>query len=227
MRAFFTIFAFCISLFTLPRPVLADDAQHWEVLSITAGTHDGWRFSGENIARTSQSRGFYELEQNLMVGHMLDFAGVKGVTVWLGYTHDPLYSHADFSAMEHRFRQQVSVDRLAKVGPVTLSGRLRIEERWREGQAGTGWRLRPFVKGTLPVGGHFALVASHESFLSLSSTTFQRPPGEERMRNFAGMDLRVTRHVLLELGYLNQHGFVSGGADTSDNIASLEIRAGF
>lgn len=227
MRAFLRIFSFGISLFLFPACTLADDAQHWEVLSVTAGTHDGWRFLGENITRTSQSRGFYELEQNLMVGHTLDFAGVKGVTVWLGYTHDPNYSHADFSVMEHRFRQQVNIDRLAKVGPVTVSGRLRMEERWREGQAGMGWRLRPFVKGTLPVGGPFALVASHESFLDLTRTTFQRPAGEDRMRNFAGFDLRMSRHLLLELGYLNQHGFVSGGADTSDNIASLELRAGF
>lgn len=227
MQAFFRIFAFGISLFMLPAAALADDAQHWEVLSVTVGTHDGWRFSGENITRTSQARGFYELEQNLMVGHTLDFAGVKGVTVWLGYTHDPIYSHADFSVMEQRFRQQLTIDRLARIGPVKLSGRLRMEERWREGQAGMGWRLRPFVKGTLPVAGPFSLVASHESFLDFTRTAFQRKSGEERMRNFAGLDLRMSRHVLLELGYLNQHGFVSGGADSTDNIASMELRAAF
>jgi hypothetical protein len=206
---------------------MADDAQHWEVLSVTAGIGNGWRLSAENITRTSQARGFHELEQNLMLGHTLDGLGVKGATLWLGYTHDPNYSHGDFTVMEHRFRQQITFDHLLTVGRVTLSGRLRMEERWREGQVGMGWRLRPFVRGTLPVSKRFALVAAHESFLDLNRSAFQKPLGEERMRNFAGFDLHVTRKALIELGYLNQHGFVTGGTDTTDHIATLELRAGF
>lgn len=227
MRSSFYILSCLASILSCALPALASDAQHWEVVTATAGLGDGWRISAENIARTSQSRGFYELEQNLMLGHTLDAAGLKGVTVWLGYTHDPNYTQGSFTLMEHRFRQQVTADRLLTIGKATVSGRIRLEERWREGQMGMAWRLRPYARLSVPVTPRLALVATHESFLDLNRTGFQRIGGEERTRTFVGVNRRLWRRVSVDVGYMNQHGFVPDGADTTDNIAYLELKAPF
>lgn len=212
----------------LPAAAMASDAQHWEIVTATANLGDGWRASAENITRFSQSRGFYELEQNLMLGHEIgDKGGPLGLVVYLGYTHDPQYTHGNFTIMEHRFRQQISLDRLLQVGPVRISGRLRVEQRWREGMSGTAWRLRPYIKGAMPVVGKVMLVAAHESFIDANRNGFQRLGGEERMRNSVGFNMPVARRVSLELSYLNQHGFVPGAKDTNDSAATLEIKASF
>lgn len=212
----------------MPVKAMASDAQHWEIVSANINLGDGWRGSAENITRFSNSRGFYELEQNVMIGHELgQKGGPLGLVFYLGYTHDPQYNHGHFTIMEHRFRQQLSADRLLTLGPLRLSGRIRLEERWREGLGGTAWRLRPYAKASLPVLGKMALVASHESFIDLNRNGFQRLGGEERMRNTVGFNLPVMRRVTVELSYLNQHGFVPGAKDTNDNAATIEIKTSF
>ena len=112
----------------------SEDTQHWETLNVTVNLPDNFKLNSETIARTSDAKGFYEIEQNLMVGKKLN----KNVTAWLGYTFNPTYNHGDFRAREHRFRQQVNFDNVAQIGKVKLGGRVRTEERWREGQTGTG-----------------------------------------------------------------------------------------
>jgi hypothetical protein len=149
------------------------------------------------------------------------------VTVWLGYTHDPQYSHSRFKVMEQRFRQQVSFDNVAKLGPASLSGRLRLEERWREGFSGTGWRLRPAVKLSVPLAGKTKLVLNHESFINFNTTGFQKQQGYERMRNSVGVNVPLNKRLSIDVGYLNQYGFVRGGPDTSDNVLNTGLNLSF
>lgn len=197
------------------------DTQGWGALTVTAKAGPHWRLSNETILRTGNTRGLYELENNAMVGYQLD----KTFTVWLGYTHDPNYLHGNFTVMERRFRQQVSFDNFARLGPVRFNGRLRLEQRWRDNVPGTAWRLRPFVKAAMPLakGSKVMLVASHESFVDLNRTAFQTVNGEERMRNFVGVNAPVTHNLTIEAGYLNQHGVRPGRLDTSDHVASVAL----
>jgi hypothetical protein len=149
------------------------------------------------------------------------------VTVWLGYTHDPQYSHGRFAVMERRFRQQVSFDDVVKLGSVSVGGRMRVEERWREGLPGTGWRMRPALKLSVPLAGKTKLVLNHESFINFNTTTFQKQDGYERMRNWASLVVPLNKRISVDAGYLNQHGFVRGGPDTSDNVLNLGLTASF
>lgn len=202
-----------------------DDAQAWQAATVNVDLGSGFRASNEIVLRTSDHRGFYEVEDNLMVGYKPN----KQVTLWLGYTHNPQYDHGDFTRMERRFRQQVNVDNFARLGDVKFSGRVRLEERWREGQGGPAWRLRPYVKATLPIAnkGKTSLVASHESFIDLNTNAFQRVGGEERMRNFIGIATPLGRKIGLEAGYLLQHGFVRGGPDNHDHVFSVSLTGNF
>lgn len=205
-------------------PALAEsDAQYWQTVTANVNLPANLKLNGEVVVRSSDPKGLYEVEQNLMIGYKAS----KMVTLWLGYTHDPNYSHGDFTVMEHRFRQQVSFDGFARIGPVKLSGRVRLEERWREGATGTGWRLRPQVSASLPLTGKLSLALSHESFIDLNTTSFQTVRGYERMRNAISLKLPVSKNFAVDAGYLNQHGFVRGAPDKSDHVLTAGLSMAF
>lgn len=207
----------------LATPALADDTQAWGTVTLQAGLGGPIRGSSETVLRTSDAKGFYELEQNLMLGYKAN----KHVTYWLGYTLDPQYSHGSLNTTEHRFRQQVTFDNIAKIGPVNVNARLRLEERWRDGLGGTGWRLRPYVKLSLPIHGKTNFNVTHESFINLNTTGFQRQAGYERWRTGASVSTPIAKNITVDFGYLNQHGFVRRGADTDDHVATLGLTANF
>lgn len=211
--------------FAVAAPAHArDDAQGWAAGTVNVDLGGGFRASNEAVLRFSENRGgLYEIEDNLMVGYKPN----KQVTLWIGYTHNPQYDHGDFTRMEHRFRQQVNVDNFAQIGGIKLSGRLRLEARWRESQGGPAWRLRPFIKAALPIAGKVNLVASHESFIDLNTSDFQRVRGEERMRNFIGLSAPLSKKIGMEAGYLLQHGLVRNGPDNHDHVFSVALTANF
>jgi hypothetical protein len=211
-----------LAMAAVPSAAMAkEDSQLWIGGSATADLGKRFRLSEEIVTRFSDNRGgLYEIESNTLLGFRL----APKVTLWAGYTHNPTYSHGRFAAMEQRAREQLTIDGLP-AGPGLLSLRLRMEQRWRDGIAGTGWRLRPYVKYSLKLrrGGHTAIVFSHESFLNFNRTAFQAHTGEDRMRNAVALTTPLMKGVNAEIGYMNQHGFVRGGPDTSDHIATLTL----
>jgi len=198
----------------------ASDSQAWTNAAVNVRLSDRWRLQEEMTWRFSDKRsGLYEIESNTLLGYRLN----KVVTVWAGYTHDPQYSGGDFTVMEHRAREQVTFDSFADLGPGKLTGRLRLEERWRNHVEGTGWRVRPYLRYSLPVFGQTALNFSTEPFFNINATPFQKQSGIERVRNLVTVSTPLTKAISGEVGYMNQHGFVRGGPDTSDNVAYLGL----
>jgi hypothetical protein len=192
------------------------DEQFWANAAATIKLGDRWRLSQEITTRFSDNRnGLYEGESNTLVGYRLS----KVTTVWAGYTHNPQYADGDFAVMEHRAREQVTFDGFARIGGGKLNGRVRLEQRWREHVDGTGWRVRPYLKYSLSIAGKTALNLSTEPFFNLNRTPFQGRTGLDRVRNLITISTPLSKSVSGEVGYLNQHGFVRGGPDTSDNIA--------
>lgn len=198
----------------------ASDSQLWANSSATVKLADRWRLSQEINVRWSDNRhGLYEIESNTLLGYRLS----KVTTVWGGYTHDPQYAAGTFTVMEHRAREQVTFDGFAKLGTGKVSARMRLEQRWRENVAGTGWRLRPYLKYSVPLHGKTAINLSSEPFLNFNTTPFQRQTGLDKVRNLLSVSTPLTARITGEAGYMNQHGFVRGGPDTSDNIAYFNL----
>jgi hypothetical protein len=196
------------------------DEQLWATGSATVKVSDRWRISQEVIIRTSDAKnGIYEVESNTMLGYKLN----DHVTLAAGYTHDPQYAGGHFTAMEHRAREQVTLDNIAQIGPAKLTARVRLEQRWREGVDGTGWRLRPYAKVSLAVAGKVAVNLSSEPFFNLNHTPFQRSTGLDKVRNLLSLSAPLSKTLSGEAGYMNQHGFVRHGPDTSDNIAYFAL----
>lgn len=196
------------------------DDQLWTGGTVNVKLNDHWRLSEEVVTRFSDNRnGLYEVESNTLLGYRLN----KVTTLWAGYTHDPQYAGGDFTIMEHRVREQATFDNFVRLGPGKLSGRLRLEQRWRSGLDGTAWRARPYLKYSIPLKGKTALNLSNETFVNLNRTTFQTARAVDRMRNFISISTPLTKNLTGEAGYLNQHGFVRGAPDTVDHVASFSV----
>lgn len=186
-------------LLVLPSAAEADDAQLWldaNARGLVAGRVELGVETTERFGRDGEG-GLYESENIAMLGLRFDRA-----TLAAGYVRDIVY-HGGRATIEQRARQDLNIDHVAKIGPLLIGARLRVEERWRDGSSGTGVRLRPFVRLTLPVTGKLNLLASHESFVNLAGGAGQRG-GYDRARDFLGIGVPLTKKVGLEIGYLNQ-----------------------
>lgn len=216
------ILGLSVAMASLSTPAFAaTDSQVWTGLSATEKLGSSpWRLQEEFVSRFSDHRGgLYELEAVGLVGYKPS----KNVTIAGGYVFNPQYSHGDLTATEHRAREQVTVDNVAQFGRAKLSLRWRMEERWRDNAAGTGVRARPYAKLSIPIHGKTLLTLSNETFINFNTTTFQKQDGLDRMRNLIAVSTPLSNKLSLEAGYLNQHGFVRGGPDTSDHVASLSL----
>jgi hypothetical protein len=47
------------------------------------------------------------------------------------------------------------------------------------------------------------------------------------MRNLIAISTPLSKKIAVEIGYLNQHGFVRGGPDSSDHVLSASIGVSF
>ena len=209
------------ALLACPAAAWAEsDEQIWTTLGASVKLTDQWRLSQDVVIRLSEGRdGLYEIESSTLLGYKLG----KNVTLAAGYVHSPQYSGGDFTRLEQRAREQLSFDNVAQFGKAKLSLRLRAEQRWREGFDGTGWRLRPYAKLAIPLQQKAQLNLSNETFVNINRTDFQRTRGVDRMRNLITVSLPITKVLTGEAGYMNQHGFVPNGPDTSDNIGFFAL----
>lgn len=201
----------------------SEDTAYWQNLNLTVKLTEQFRLSSETSLRSSDARGLYQLQQVFLLGYRPS----KNVTVAAGYVHTPQYSHGDFTVMERRFRQQVSVEDIAKAGPLKIGTRIRTEQRWRDGVSGTAWRLRPSLRANAPLTGKINLNLNHESFINLNTTSFQRQSGYDRMRNTVAFSAPVSKQLGVELGYINQRTIVRGGPDSTDHVIATTINAAF
>lgn len=213
-----------IALSSTANPALAsEDTAYWQNLNLTVKVTDNVRISSETSFRSSDARGFYQLQQVVMLGYKVS----KSVTVSAGYVHAPNYSHGDFTSMERRFRQQISADNVAKIGPFSLSGRVRLEQRFRDDRSGTGWRVRPQIKAVAPLFGKVKINLASEPYFNLNTTSFQTVDGLDRIRNSATFTAPLGKKLGIEIGYMNQHAFVSNGPDRVDHVIITGLSASF
>ena len=211
-------------LLLLASPAYADvddDAEVWLTLA-TTGTISG-RLLGQadtNARFSHDDDRIYEAQLGGLLGYKLS----DRVSLWAGYVRIARYRNGAATTVENRTRQQITAD-LARPFGGKLAGRLRLEQRFRSG-AETGWRLRSQLKYSRPFHKDGpSLVLSHESFLPLNDTAFQRSR-YERMRNFAGVSFPVVKKLTAEVGYLNQYTFRTG-RDLDDHILATTLNYAF
>ncbi|NBB52825.1 DUF2490 domain-containing protein [Rhizobium sp. CRIBSB] len=129
--------------------------------------------------------------------------------VWAGYAHITLHRPGP-DGQEHRAWQQATYP-VAEIAGGRLTGRTRLEQRFREGGDETGWRLRQFMRWSRPIAGpELTLVASNETFIAFNDTDWGQNSGYDQNRAFVGVGWQVTPKFRLEGGYMNQQ--IDGGS---------------
>ena len=188
-----------------PSLAHADDAQLWIGASARGPIAGRVELGVETTERFGEGAdgGLYESENSAVLGYRIDH-----VLIAAGYVRDIVYRGGG-ATIEQRARQEITFDRLARVGPLVIDARLRAEERWRDGSYGTGMRFRPFVRLALPLAAGLRLLATHESFVNLGGGAGQRG-GYDRARSFLGIAVPLSRKLGAEMGYLNQWTRKSG-----------------
>lgn len=219
--------AFIALVAALPTPALAEsDFQQWLGLAVRINLTDTLSLQNESQARWSGDRdGLYQFQHSAL----LAYRAAPNVTVAAGYLHSPNYNGGKFASMERRAREQVTVDNIVKLGPAALSARLRTEQRWRDDLVGTAWRVRPYVRLSLPLGDKAdpTLHLSEEVFVNLNTTAFQTVQGIERLRTTASLAFPISKTVRLDAGYLNQHRIISGEEDRGEHALTASLSFSF
>ena len=206
-----------------PAQAAQEDIGAWHALNATADlnqtlsvTMDAQLRFSNDISRLGQ----YLIRPNI------NYKLGKSTTLGLGYA----YFHTDpvgpAVSDEHRIWQQATF-RLAGDGKgITITGRSRVEQRWIEGSPDIGLRLRQQLRLTGPLSGKVRGVAWSEAFIALNDTKWGQNSGVDRWRNFAGVNIPLSKSVSLEPGYLNQWA-ARPAADLVQHNASLTLWARF
>ena len=194
------------------------DAQAWLQVNARLKIDDRWSGTIEGIARAGDRQdGLYMTE----IGGILAYRPSKAIELGFGYRHVGFHGR-NSGADEDRFRQHIALT-LGR-----FSSRLRLDERFHPGGSQIGFRIRPLVRYTLPIGSRRTVFVSHEDFLLPNSTRWGQRTGWERMRNIIGVTLPLGSTSNIELGYLNQYRFARSGARSQmDHALNVQINLGF
>lgn len=131
------------------------------------------------------------------------------VTAWIGYdwvpTGRPL---ALRSFNDHAVWQQLSLQENYPFG--TASSRTRLEQHFFDipGSGDVAHLFRQMFKLSTPmrfVSPNTSLVIWNEIFANLNSTDAGTQSGFNQNRAFAGIGYGINKHLLLEIGYMNQY----------------------
>jgi len=121
--------------------------------------------------------------------------------------------------IEHRLWQQAGYD-LFSLGAADIAGRTRLEQRFREGRDGTGWRIRQQISLEHPLNSSgVKLSLSDEMLFGLNDTSWGSASGLQENRARATVKWKAAG-AGWELGYLNQFRNGANGAEdeTSHHI---------
>jgi hypothetical protein len=147
----------------------------------------------------------------LWLGH--DFGGVEAM---IG-----VHRSKEGSTRETRLMQQASY----ALGQSGLKGRTRLEQRFFDGAAQPGWRLRQRIGYSLPLSGEqggWKLSGNAESFWTLQATSRWGDKGLTGLRTFAGFE-RSLGKLDLSLGYTRQQSIRKNRPDLVGHAPTLSV----
>lgn len=198
-----------------------DDVQVWTTAIATgpvAGRLAVWMELqtrvGDNVSRLHQSK----------LRGALGYRFGETLTVYAGYAHITNRRPVGGDVTERRLWQQASYA-IVSEGPVRVSGRTRLEQRFVEGGTDFGWRLRQQMRVSVPLtaGRGSSAVIAGEALIALNSTDWGADGGFDQLRGFVGINVPIGRKQAIELGYLNQSLRRADAADQINHVGLLAV----
>jgi hypothetical protein len=209
-------------------PAFASDEDEQVWASVTATTALSDRIDATLELHGRQTDDVSRLGQTLVRPSLTLKLG-NGWSAAAGYA----YAHTRFAGtaanVEHRAWQQVAYTFRQDAGTgLAVTGRTRMEQRFRPDASGTGWRLRQQLRAQIPLSsaGKARAVVWNETFVGLNTTEWDRHPGVDQVRTFLGVSVPVAKGISAEPGYLNQTIFRIG-PDRINHILAVNLFARF
>ena len=215
-------FLACALLFAAATPAAhaqVEDEQLWIKLSAETALSDGVDLEFETNQRLGNAEGgIFESQYVAKIG--VDIGG--GFKLTGGLNRVVAVEDGRVDNTEWRPRQELGFPDLT-LGKGALSGRIRLEQRFRSDGDDVGHRVRPEISYTLPLSDTVDLELGHESYFNLNTTDFGQRAGHERMRNFVEIGFPLTGKVDAAVGYLNQYRFNRTAPDRMEHALTLGL----
>lgn len=200
-----------------------EDEQLWIKLSAKTDLSEQVDLALETNQRLGNAEGgIYESQYIAKIG--VDIGG--GFKLTGGLNRVVAVEDGRVDNTEWRPRQELGFPDLA-LGNGALSGRIRVEQRFRNDGDDVGHRVRPEISYTLPLSETVDLELGHESYFNLNTTDFGQRAGHERMRNFIEIGFPLIDKVDAAIGYLNQYRFNRTATDRMEHALTLGLSASF
>ncbi len=202
-----------LAAFALAAPVALAENQIWASIDLKTkpAEESPYEFSLNTELRYQPDGDLDTIEIRPGVTYKFD----NGLSLSGGYLYAST-RRAGPDRREHRLWQMLGYD-LFETGGGKVKGRTRVEERWREGESGTGWRVRQQFSFERPLGeSGVKLSLSDEATIGLNTTAWGHGEGlqENRAKAVIKWDMAGAG---LEFGYLNQYRNGINGAEDQTN----------
>lgn len=197
-----------------------DEFQAWSAVAANGPINDGellfWfdghaRF-GDDAGRLSTS----------IIRPGLGWRYSPDLTLWLGYARVTGHQ-ADPNIEEDRAWQQ-AIYRLGDFATGQLSGRTRLEQRFRDEDSDTGVRVRQFLRWAKPIpNSSLSYVVANELFLNLNDAEWGQSSGFNQNRLFLGLNQKVNETYKVEVGYVHNYINQIGRDNQLNHILSASL----
>lgn len=215
-------FLACALLFAATIPAAhaqVEDEQLWIKLSAKTDLSEQVDLAFETNQRFGNAEGgIYESQYVAKIG--VDIGG--GFKLTGGLNRVVAIEDGRVDNTEWRPRQELGFPDLA-ISKGALSGRIRLEQRFRSDGDDVGHRIRPEISYTLPLSDTVDLEVGHESYFNLNTTDFGQRAGHERMRNFVEIAFPLIDKVDAAIGYLNQYRFNRTAPDRMEHALTFSL----
>lgn len=194
------------------------DLGAWESVNLQASLHKDDQKTGPRLWTDLHFRR-WDTQFLAIVRPGIGFDVARGVSVFAGYAWVPSVGDATEGELlnEHRIWEQALLT--GKVKEIALGFRPRLEQRFEQGEAQIGHRLRLWGRAGVPLRGSVSLSVTDEVFLGFNKTEWTKQ-GFDQNRLFVGPALG-TDFGRVEFGYMNV--YLDRDADSDLHLASANL----
>jgi len=193
----------------------ASDIQLWPSVGFNHGLGERW---GAHLVVRARFDDDVSETKDVLLRPFVTFRANDNIVLDLGYD----YLHSFTASSENRFWQAAQHRFLWR--EISVSNRIRVDERWIEGVNGVVARFRYRLRTTHPLWSpDWYGVISDEVLANMNDQGSGPPQGFEQNRLRFALGFRIKNRLRIESGYEYQYVQSRGGADTNTHTFLIEV----
>lgn len=146
---------------------------------------------------------------------------IGGGVSWFHVFTSPASRNDEFQTWE-------DIQHHVQLGSLSLTNRLRLEERFLQGRDDVGLRLRYLIRGQVPVNSRgLSAVAWNELFVNTNNVSDGPSAGVDQNRTFVGANERFNDEFQVELGYMLNYTPKPSGPNQMNHVVVITTTYNF